>query len=124
MPVGGINIVQGKFGNSSIFGNNDNVLFKQTFSYPSIGFGRLNEENIAIGIVGATKWMVYKAPIGILNQTKPNYSSYKFWIDPSLEAVRPSFDVQLFCPLNKNEFMGITTAEKKNQRGLFVGRFR
>lgn len=124
VPIGGLKIMYGQFGKSSIFGNNDIALIKQSFSYPSLGFGRLDEKNVAIGIVAATKWIVYRAPLDASLKSVPTYSTYKYWIDASAEAPRPTFDVQLFCPLNKDEFMGINTVEKKEQRGLFVGRFR
>lgn len=124
IPVGGLNIMHGQFGKSAMFGNSDTTLMKQQFSYPSIGFSRLDEKYVAIGVVANTKWMVHKAPLDINYKTAPAYSTYKFWIDSSVEAPRSTFDMQLFCPLTKDEFMGINIVEKKEQRGLFVGRFR
>lgn len=124
VPIGGLNIMHGQFGKSAIFGNSDTSLIKQQFSYPSIGFARLDEKFVAIGIVAGTKWMVHKAPLDVNYKTAPAYSTFKFWMDASSEAPRPTFDMQLFCPLSKDEFMGINIVEQKKQRGLFVGRFK
>ena len=122
-PIGGTKIMHGRFGKDSVFGNSDKALFKMQFPFPSLGFTRLDEKNVVIGIVTATTWMVHKAQLDVGSKKIPEYSSYKFWLDSTVDAYRPTFDVQLFCPLEKGEFLGINTADKNSQRGLFIGRF-
>jgi hypothetical protein len=123
-PISGTKIMYGRFGKESVFGNNDKSLFKMQYPFPSLGFTRLDEKNVVIGIVTATTWMIHKAPLDIDTKKIPEYSSYKFWLDTTVEAYRPTFDVQLFCPLTNGEFLGVNTADKNGQRGLFVGRFK